>query len=117
LQAPAPRRWVFVRGAYYLAVQPGHAIFCAQLFKPLPPASGLPQPKASEASLAPRLAAQSNLHSASLLPAVSFLGGFQTPAGPKKTCAHPPGRHLKPITITDSLGKCQELLLPGVKRE
>jgi len=32
------------------------------------------------------------------LPAVSFLGGFQTPAGPNKTCAHPAGRHLKPIT-------------------
>jgi hypothetical protein len=42
-----------------------------------------------------------NLHSAPLLPAVSFPGGFQTPAGPGKTRAHPSGRHLKPITVTD----------------
>ena len=35
------------------------------------------------------------------LPAVSFLGGFQTPAGPEKTRAHPSGRHLKPITRRD----------------
>jgi hypothetical protein len=41
------------------------------------------------------------LHSAPLLPAVSFLGGFQTLAGPRKTCAHPSGRHLKPITGAD----------------
>ena len=33
-----------------------------------------------------------------LLPAVSFLGGFQTPAGQQKPRAHPSGRHLKPIT-------------------
>ena len=36
------------------------------------------------------------------LPAVSFPGGFQTPAGPSKTCAHPSGRHLKPITIPET---------------
>ena len=35
------------------------------------------------------------------LPAVSFVGGFQTPAGPEKTRAHPSGRHLKPITFAD----------------
>jgi hypothetical protein len=29
-----------------------------------------------------RLPSRLNLHSAPLLPAVSFLGGFQTPAGP-----------------------------------
>ena len=31
-------------------------------------------------------------------PAVSFPGGFQTPAGPQKASAYPPGRQLKPIT-------------------
>jgi hypothetical protein len=36
-----------------------------------------------------------------LLPAVSFLGGFQTPAGPEKACALPSGRHLKPITSAE----------------
>src|SRR5208282_4023847 len=41
------------------------------------------------------------------LPAVSFLGGFQTPAGPKKTCAHPSGRHLKPITFGGQAGVTQ----------
>ena len=45
-----------------------------------------------------RLPSRLNLHSAPPLPAVSFLGGFQTPAGPEKTCAHSSGRHLKPIT-------------------
>jgi hypothetical protein len=36
-----------------------------------------------------------------LLPAVSFPGGFQTPAGTAETWAHPSGRHLKPITGAD----------------
>jgi len=45
-----------------------------------------------------RLPSRLNLHNAPLLTAVSFLGGFQTPAGSSKTCPHPSGRHLKPIT-------------------
>jgi len=39
-----------------------------------------------------------NPHRARTPPAVSFFEGFQTPAGPKKTRAHPSDRHLKPIT-------------------
>ncbi len=50
-----------------------------------------------------RQPSRSNLHSALLLPAVSFLGGFQRPSGPKKTRAHPSGRYLKPFTRREIL--------------
>ena len=53
------------------------------------------------------------------LPAVSFVGGFQTPAGPEKTRAHPSGRHLKPITRADSgpiLGHSRYTFSCGISR-
>ena len=60
------------------------------LCRPAPPASAPPPAKNGSKSQTARLPSRSNLHRAPLLPAVSFLGGFQTPAGPKKTCAiHP----------------------------
>ena len=48
-----------------------------------------------------RLPSYLNPHRSQTLPAVSFIDGFQTPAGLERTRAHSCGRHLKPITKTD----------------
>ena len=98
----------------------------AQPLLPLPPDARMPPtmlPAAASSQLNPasipiiRLAAiqktraplthadavRLNPHRSRTLPAVSFFEGFQTPAGPQKTRAHSCGRHLKPITIAESL--------------
>jgi hypothetical protein len=71
----------FVCGVYYPVIQPSHTAFHALLFRLPLPASGLPKQKSGERCSRLKLPSRSNLHRASLLPAVSFLGGFQTPAG------------------------------------
>ena len=86
---------------YYLAIQPSYTAFRAPIVPAITATSGPPPQKKGSERLTRRLPSRLNLHSVPLLPAVSFLGGFQTPAGPQKTCAHPSGRHLKPITGAD----------------
>ena len=62
---------------------------------------------------------RSNPHRSRTLPAVSFFEGFQTPAGPEKTRAHPCGRHLKPITgaaMGPLLGRSRSTFSSGISR-
>jgi len=102
LLAATPRRWtLIISKAYYLAAQPGYSASRVRMFRQLPQDSSLPQQNQAETANR-RGCPQAQISIApSPLPAVSFLGGFQTPAGPNKTCAHPAGRHLKPITTPD----------------
>ena len=100
---------------YYLAAQPAYAAFRARS----PGHYGQHQGRRRKIrfeTAKTRLPSRLNLHSAPLSPAVSFLGGFQTPAGPNKASAYPCGRHLKPITKAASSGNGSQCLLPGVDR-
>jgi hypothetical protein len=101
LSAATPRRWPLVCRVLHLGIPLGYAVFRAQILRLSPLASPLPQRKTAGSCPEPSLPAGLNPHSASLLPAASFLAGFQTPAGPPITRVHPSGRYLKPITGGD----------------
>jgi hypothetical protein len=73
----------------YPGTQPCHATLRAKIFWTSQPARLLLEPEMVRCRQLPWPPSRSNLHSASLLHAVSFFGGFQTPAGPGKTPAHP----------------------------